>query len=89
MATNILTELDQQLASLNQLKPPGASKSKISSITSLCVNNIQVSTSTYDFGAEGRPHCGRFDPGSGIAVTRLLTFMLRPSQISYSPFTAH
>lgn len=46
MATNIITELDQQLASLNQLKPPGASKSKIQSITTLCVNNIQVSTAT-------------------------------------------
>lgn len=44
MATNILTELDQQLASLNQLKPPGASKGKIGSITALCVTNIQVSS---------------------------------------------
>lgn len=43
MATNVLHELDQQLASLNQLKPPGASKGKIGSITQLCVSNIQVS----------------------------------------------
>lgn len=43
MATNIINELDSQLASLNQLKPPGASKGKIASITQLCVNNIQVS----------------------------------------------
>lgn len=46
MANNVITELDQQLASLNQLKPPGASKSKIQSITTLCVNNIQVSTTS-------------------------------------------
>ncbi|EMC96713.1 hypothetical protein BAUCODRAFT_486997 [Baudoinia panamericana UAMH 10762] len=39
---NIITELDQQLASLNQLKPPGASKGKISSITQLCVSNIHA-----------------------------------------------
>jgi hypothetical protein len=43
MGTHVITELDQQLASLNQLKAPGASKGKISSITTLCVNNIQVS----------------------------------------------
>ena len=43
MATNIINELDSQLASLNQLKPPGASKGKIQSITQLCVTNIQVS----------------------------------------------
>jgi protein NRD1 len=43
MGTNIITELDSQLASLNQLKPPGASKGKITSITQLCVSNIQVS----------------------------------------------
>ncbi|KAI6789304.1 hypothetical protein KC332_g18063 [Hortaea werneckii] len=42
MAVNILHELDQQLASLNQLKPPGASKGKIGSITALCVSNIQA-----------------------------------------------
>lgn len=41
---SVITELDNQLASLNQLKPPGASKSKIQSITLLCVTNIQVST---------------------------------------------
>lgn len=44
MATNIINELDSQLASLNQLKPPGASKGKINSITQLCVSNIQVSS---------------------------------------------
>lgn len=42
MATHIITDLDQQLASLNQLKAPGASKGKITSITALCVNNIQA-----------------------------------------------
>ncbi len=40
---NVIKELDQQLASLNQLKAPGASKGKIGSITQLCVSNIQVS----------------------------------------------
>ena len=43
MATNVIQELDSQLASLHQLKPPGASKGKLSTITQLCVNNIQVS----------------------------------------------
>ncbi|KAK5155427.1 hypothetical protein LTS14_005688 [Recurvomyces mirabilis] len=42
MGTHIITELDQQLASLNQLKAPGASKGKISAITALCVSNIQA-----------------------------------------------
>nr|POE93002.1 rpb7-binding protein seb1 [Quercus suber] len=42
MAGNILTDLDSQLASLNQLKPPGASKGKINSITQLCINNVQT-----------------------------------------------
>lgn len=40
MAT--VDELDTLLASLNQLKAPGASKTKITAITALCVNNIQV-----------------------------------------------
>ncbi|KAF2718572.1 hypothetical protein K431DRAFT_296842 [Polychaeton citri CBS 116435] len=43
MAT--LNDLDPLLASLNQLKPPGASKAKISSITNLCINNIQAESS--------------------------------------------
>ncbi|KAK1822120.1 hypothetical protein LTR12_003466 [Friedmanniomyces endolithicus] len=42
---NVIKELDQQLASLNQLKAPGASKGKIGSITQLCVSNIQVEQS--------------------------------------------
>ncbi|KAK0344012.1 hypothetical protein LTR02_002589 [Friedmanniomyces endolithicus] len=41
----VIKELDQQLASLNQLKAPGASKGKIGSITQLCVSNIQVEQS--------------------------------------------
>lgn len=45
MATHIISELDTQLASLNSLKPPGASKGKIGSITQLCVNNIQAESS--------------------------------------------
>lgn len=51
MAANIIHDLDQQLASLNQLKAPGASKGKIASITNLCVSNIQVSTRS------GNQHC--------------------------------
>jgi len=43
MAANTMQDLDAQLASLNQLKPPGASKGKIGSITHLCVTNIKVS----------------------------------------------
>ncbi|KAK5136473.1 hypothetical protein LTR08_003118 [Meristemomyces frigidus] len=45
MASTIIKDLDEQLASLNQLKPPGASKGKILSITNLCVNNIQTESS--------------------------------------------
>jgi protein NRD1 len=43
MAHNVIDELDTQLASLNTLKAPGASKTKITAITQLCVSNIQVS----------------------------------------------
>jgi protein NRD1 len=46
MAMSVIDELDSQLASLNQLKAPGASKTKIAAITALCVNNIQVSQTT-------------------------------------------
>ncbi|KAK5172836.1 uncharacterized protein LTR77_002956 [Saxophila tyrrhenica] len=42
MAPNIITEVDSQLASLNAMKAPGASKTKILAITALCVNNIQA-----------------------------------------------
>lgn len=42
MGTPSVNDLDALLASLNQLKPPGASKTKIATITTLCVNNIQV-----------------------------------------------
>ncbi|EME86305.1 uncharacterized protein MYCFIDRAFT_161926 [Pseudocercospora fijiensis CIRAD86] len=42
MATPGVNDLDGLLASLNQLKPPGASKNKIATITTLCVNNIQA-----------------------------------------------
>lgn len=42
MGTPGIGDLDGLLASLNQLKPPGASKNKIATITTLCVNNIQV-----------------------------------------------
>ena len=45
MAPAIITEVDSQLASLNALKAPGASKTKITAITQLCVSNIQVSAS--------------------------------------------
>lgn len=47
MAASI-DELDGLLSSLNQLKPPGASKTKITAITALCVNNIQVSSLEVD-----------------------------------------
>ncbi|KAF2161213.1 hypothetical protein M409DRAFT_28253 [Zasmidium cellare ATCC 36951] len=42
MATPTVDDLDALLASLYQLKPPGASKTKIATITTLCVNNIQA-----------------------------------------------
>lgn len=37
-----VTEVDNILQSMLALKPPGVSGSKINSITSLCVNNVQV-----------------------------------------------
>ena len=43
MAPSIINEVDSQLASLNALKAPGASKTKILAITQLCVSNVQVS----------------------------------------------
>ncbi|KAK4505774.1 hypothetical protein PRZ48_003739 [Zasmidium cellare] len=45
MATPTVDDLQALLASLNQLKPPGASKTKIATITTLCVNNIQAEMS--------------------------------------------
>ncbi|GAB7365408.1 hypothetical protein MBLNU230_g6486t1 [Neophaeotheca triangularis] len=42
MAAPTIDDLDALLASLNALKPPGASKNKISTITQLCVTNIQA-----------------------------------------------
>ncbi|QIX01601.1 hypothetical protein AMS68_007118 [Peltaster fructicola] len=44
-ATPALSDLDPLLASLNELKAPGANKSKIASITSICVKNIQAEQS--------------------------------------------
>ncbi|SMY21071.1 unnamed protein product [Zymoseptoria tritici ST99CH_1A5] len=41
MAVPSVNELDGLLSSLNQLKPPGASKTKISTITAICVQNIK------------------------------------------------
>ncbi|KAF2858494.1 hypothetical protein K470DRAFT_259789 [Piedraia hortae CBS 480.64] len=41
MASPTIADLEQQLASLNHLKPPGASKTKVSSITNLCVSHVQ------------------------------------------------
>lgn len=35
-------QLDPLLQSLQALKPPGASKTKIAAITALCVENVQV-----------------------------------------------
>lgn len=35
-------QLDPLLQSLQALKPPGASKTKIAAITTLCVENVQV-----------------------------------------------
>ncbi|KAI5368203.1 putative RNA recognition motif domain, CID domain, RNA-binding domain superfamily [Septoria linicola] len=45
MALPTVNDLDNLLASLNQLKPPGASKNKIQTITALSVNNIQAESS--------------------------------------------
>ena len=37
-----LAELDASLQALRELKPPGVTKSRISSITTLCVENVKV-----------------------------------------------
>jgi protein NRD1 len=37
-----MEELETQLQSLQALKPPGVTKTKIESITTLCIQNIQV-----------------------------------------------
>jgi len=42
MAAPSLSELEPMLASLNQLKPPGASRNKISAITNLSMTNVQA-----------------------------------------------
>ena len=42
VSTHLVEELDPLLLSLQALKPPGASKSKITAITTLCVENPQV-----------------------------------------------
>ncbi|PIA98743.1 Rpb7-binding protein seb1 [Cercospora beticola] len=45
MAQSTVNDLDNLLASLNQLKAPGASKNKIQTITALSVSNIQSESS--------------------------------------------
>lgn len=42
MAAPSLSELEPMLASLNQLKPPGASRNKITAITQLSMTNVQA-----------------------------------------------
>jgi protein NRD1 len=42
MMSSAVAELDAYLQSMLNLKPPGVSGSKITSITSLCTANIQV-----------------------------------------------
>jgi protein NRD1 len=42
MASPSLSELEPILASLNQMKPPGASKNKISAITNISMTNVQA-----------------------------------------------
>lgn len=42
MATPSLSDLEPMLASLNQLKPPGASRNKINAITELSAANVQA-----------------------------------------------
>lgn len=43
MSTEVEQQLVGMLQALQKLKPPGASKGKIADITSLCIDNIQVS----------------------------------------------
>lgn len=58
MALPKLDDLDNLLASLNQLKPPGASKNKIQTITALSVNNIKVCNG--HFWTDSIPHLSRW-----------------------------
>lgn len=37
-----VAELEKGLADMQNLKPPGVSGSKITSLTQLCLNNVQV-----------------------------------------------
>ena len=42
MASSPVTELEAGLQAMQGLKPPGVSGSRITALTSLCVNNVQV-----------------------------------------------
>lgn len=50
-----LEDLDGALASLTQLKAPGASKAKIQAITQVCLENMNVSASTVALYATAVP----------------------------------
>ena len=39
---SVVAELDASLQALLDLKPPGVTKSRIASITTLCVENVKV-----------------------------------------------
>ena len=49
--SSAVAELDGYLQSMQNLKPPGVSGSKIGSITQLCVANVQVSRPLYQICA--------------------------------------
>jgi len=42
MSDAIVAELDTSLQALNNLKPPGITKSTIAAVTTLCVQHIKV-----------------------------------------------
>ncbi|EGP89812.1 uncharacterized protein MYCGRDRAFT_37403, partial [Zymoseptoria tritici IPO323] len=71
MAVPSVNELDGLLSSLNQLKPPGASKTKISTITAICVQNIKAKAAKQDLHVEGRGEPGTY-PAAVKRVTELM-----------------
>jgi hypothetical protein len=97
-STPTVDDLDGLLASLNSLKPPGASKTKITTITTLCVNNIQVSVQYYhcddlvervDAARPNRPLPAARRVNVIPGDHKLTSLLSRPSPALYSHFTEH
>lgn len=68
--TSAVAELDSILQSMLNLKAPGVSGSKITSITSLCTANIQVSAATHPHIPQ--PHANTLQSEAAI-IQKLFT----------------